>query len=63
MALHPGVYSALLGFDALAMLWSAGLLHVGLREASGLAGVRGVVLTGAVLGLAAALVAGAIAVR
>jgi hypothetical protein len=62
MALQPGVYRTLLGFDVLAMLWSAGLLHVGLREASGLAGVKGVVLTVAVLGLAAALVGSAIAV-
>ena len=63
MALKPGVYMALLGFDVLSALWAAGLLHVGLGEASGLRGGRGAALTAAVLGLAATIVAGAIAVR
>lgn len=63
MALKPAAYMALLAFDVLCTLWAAGLLHVGLREASGLQGVRGAVLTVAVLGVAAAAVAGAIAIR
>jgi hypothetical protein len=62
MALNPAVYVALLGFDGLSALWSAVLLHIGLGEASGLRGMKGVVLTIAVLGLAAACVAGAVVV-
>jgi hypothetical protein len=63
MALKPEVYVALLAFDVLSTLWAAALLHIGLGEASGLRGTRGVVLTGGVLALAAAAVAGAIAIR
>jgi hypothetical protein len=63
MALKPEVYIALLGFDVLSALWSAALLHIGLEEASGAGRLRGVTLTLGVLGLAAAVIASAIAIR
>ncbi len=63
MALNPEVYVALLGFDVLSALWAAVLLHIGLAEASGVRKGRGVVVTLGVLGVAAAIVAGAIAIR
>ena len=63
MALKPEVYVALLGFDVLSALWAVTLLHIGLSEASGVGRWRGVALTIGVLGLAAAAVAGAIAIR
>jgi hypothetical protein len=63
MALKPEVYVVLLGFDVLSTLWAATLLHIGLREASGVGSWRGVAVTIGVLGLAAAAVVGAIAIR
>jgi hypothetical protein len=63
MAMKPGVYLALAGFDVLSALWAAGLLHVGLSEASGIRRWRGLVLTLGVLGCAAAMIAGAALVR
>jgi hypothetical protein len=63
MALKPELYVTLLGFDVLSAMWAAAWLHIGLGEASGVKGWRGTALTVGVLGLAAAVVGGALTIR
>jgi len=55
MVIAPGLYLVLTGLEGVAVLWSLGLLAVGMRVATGLRGLRPIVLALATGSLAAGL--------